>query len=138
MLKKYISLQREQLDNCSLTMRQHQQLLQTEQQREQQLQHYLQTLNVDPAQRNLLLRQNSEGMQQQLQTLVQSQQALIRDAEQALVQSQQTFRQQYARVKGLEQLHTQREAQQQQREERKLRNTLDDLACYRFTTLTHR
>lgn len=138
MLNKYLSLQQEALDACGQTVRQHQQLLQTEQQRVQQLEHYLNTMSTGQMQRNPLLRENSDGMQQQLQSLVKAQHALIADAEQALAQSRMSLRQQYARVKGLEQLHQQRENHRVQQEESRLRRTLDDLASYRFTTLSNR
>ncbi len=132
MLKQYLSLQQNELDTLSQQLQQQQQLLQKEQQRTQQLEHYLNTVSHGIDLKNVLQRQNCEGMQQQLQHLVKTQHQQTHTAEQQLHETRSAFRKQYARIKGLEKIQQQREQQLNHKEEHRLRTTLDDLSCYRF------
>ena len=77
MLKHYLTLQQKQLDQLGQAMHAQQQKLRQEQQRQQQLEHYRDTLAQGLDLRNPLIRQNCDGMQQQLQILVNGQQQLI-------------------------------------------------------------
>jgi len=132
MLKHYLTLQQKQLDQLGQAMHAQQQKLRQEQQRQQQLEHYRDTLAQGLDLPNPLIRQNYYGMQQQLQTLVSGQQQLISQSHTELQQSQLAFRLHYSKVKGLERLQQNKEQQQQQRVERRQQNMLDDLSSHRF------
>ncbi len=132
MLKHYLTLQQKQLDQLGQAMHAQQQKLRQEQQRQQQLEHYRDTLAQGLDLRNPLIRQNCDGMQQQLQILVNGQQQLIAQSHTELQQSQLEFHQHYSKVKGLERLQQTKEQQQQQRAERRQQNMLDDLSSHRF------
>lgn len=133
MLKQYLRLQQEALDDLSTQVQQQQQQLQKEELRTTQLEHYLDTVGQGQDLKNPLLRQNCEGMQVQLRQLVKQQQQLAQDTSRQLDETRGVFRKQYARVKGLEQIQQQRETEQQQKDERRLTHTLDDLSCFRIS-----
>lgn len=132
MLKHYLTLQQKQLDQLGQAMHAQQQKLRQEQQRQQQLEHYRDTLAQGLDLRHSLIRENCDGMRQQLQTLVSGQQQLVVQTHAELQQSQLEFRLHYSKVKGLERLQQNKEQQQQQRVERRQQNMLDDLSSHRF------
>jgi flagellar export protein FliJ len=132
MLKHYLTLQQKQLDQLGQTMHAQQQKLRQEQQRQQQLEHYRDTLAQGLDLRNPLIRENCDGMRQQLQRLVSGQQQLVSQTRGELQQNQLEFRQHYSKVKGLERLQQNKELQQLQRAERRQQTMLDDLSCHRF------
>jgi flagellar biosynthesis chaperone FliJ len=132
MLKHYLTLQQKQLDQLGQAMHAQQQKLRQEQQRQQQLEHYRDTLAQGLDLRNPLVRENCDGMRQQLQRLVSGQQQLVVQTHSELQQSQLEFRMHYSKVKGLERLQQNKEQQQLQRVERRQQNMLDDLSSHRF------
>jgi flagellar export protein FliJ len=132
MLKHYLTLQQKQLDQLGQAMHAQQQKLRQEQQRQQQLEHYRDTLAQGLDLRNPLIRENCDGMRQQLQTLVSGQQQLVSQTHSELQQNQLEFRQHYSKVKGLERLQQNKEQQQLQRADRRQQNMLDDLSSHRF------
>lgn len=132
MLKHYLTLQQKQLDQLGQAMHAQQQKLRQEQQRQQQLEHYRDTLAQGLDLRHSLIRENCDGMRQQLQRLVSGQQQLVVQTHAELQQSQLEFRMHYSKVKGLERLQQNKEQQQRQRVERRQQNMLDDLSSHRF------
>ena len=132
MLKHYLTLQQKQLDQLGQTMHAQQQKLRQEQQRQQQLEHYCDTLAQGLDLRNPLIRENCDGMRQQLQRLVSGQQQLVSQTHSELQQNQLEFRQHYSKVKGLERLQQNKELQQLQRADRRQQAMLDDLSSHRF------
>nr|WP_321241458.1 flagellar FliJ family protein [uncultured Tolumonas sp.] len=132
MLKHYLTLQQKQLDQLGQTMHAQQQKLRQEQQRQQQLEHYRDTLAQGLDLRNPLIRENCDGMRQQLQRLVSGQQQLVSQTHSELQQNQLEFRQHYSKVKGLERLQQNKELQQLQRADRRQQTMLDDLSSHRF------
>jgi flagellar biosynthesis chaperone FliJ len=133
MLKHYLSLQQDALEQQGKALNQQQNMVKLEQQRQSQLEEYRDTLATTPDLVNVLVRQNNLAMQDYLGHMIHAQATKVQQVEAELRTCRNEFRQSYARVKGLERLQTQQEQQRVTRDERRLRNTLDDLSCFQFS-----
>lgn len=133
MLKHYLSLQQDALEQQGKALSQQQNMVKLEQQRQHQLEEYRDTLAATPDLVNVLVRQNNLAMQDYLGHMIHAQTQKVQQVEAELQTCRNEFRQSYARVKGLERLQSQQEQQRVTRDERRLRNTLDDLSCFQFS-----
>lgn len=133
MLKQFLALQQDALEDQGQQLRKQQNHVHEEQQRQIQLTEYQETLTAATDQFNPLLRQNLSSMHDFVGNLIHDQHQKVQVEEQKLQTCRTEFRQSYAKVKGLERLQHQQEQAKELLEERRLRHTLDDLSCFQFS-----
>ena len=132
MLKSYLKLQQRELDALGEERAHLRQLLQKEEHRRDQL-HHLATSLPRPEQESLSLHwQNRSNMHQQLRKLEAHQQQQVALAQSDLARNEAFLLRQFGKVKGLEQVVSQRLHEQQEQARKSEQNQLDELALQGF------
>ena len=128
MLKPYLELQQQTLEQLGQERGQLREQWQREQQRLERLQQLSSALATPAGVTTPLAWQNRSGMQQQLRRLQAHQQQQLALANSDLQRHEALLRSQFGRVKGLEQLLSRREQEAQQRQLQAEQKVLDELA----------
>lgn len=132
MLKRYLTLQQQRLNDLGKERLRLREQADKEAQRVRSLQELQERLQRRPERYHSLLLQNQLGMGQQVQHLVESQQQQSALAQLDLAHHETQLRREFGRVKGLQQVVARRDTEAQHKAESLAQRQLDELATRRF------